>query len=76
MIVIFVPGNKEPLRNPKPVNCELPLTIPPGNCSDELIIPLSNEVRYEEVAALNASTSVCIELLNCSSDKSLCLLEV
>ena len=62
---MFVPGNKEPLKNPKPVNCELPLIIPP-----------SKEVKYEEVAALNPSTSVCIELLNCSSDKSLCLLEV
>jgi len=49
---MFVPGNKEPLKKPKSVNWGLPL-----------IIPLSKDVRYEEVAALNTSTSVCIELV-------------
>jgi hypothetical protein len=37
-------------------------------CSEPLITPLPNPVRYEDVAALSPSTSVCIEEVNVFND--------
>ena len=50
-----------PPPKPNAVICAELDTIPLGNCTELLIVPLGTEVRYELVAAFNALILVCAE---------------
>ena len=59
---------KETSPPPEPLNPYL-VSYEDVSCEEPLTNPLGNSVKYDEVAALNPSTSVCIDDVNVLSDE-------